>query len=550
MLKKPTFQQLVAKKDLEEIDFKDISTDVQAMLTMSGELIVNNNKHEIVIYIDCNFPLVYPKFYLRKNLFLRYPHIERKNNFGCGICLEEEGQKRYHHNSSELLFYQIEKLKEFLLKMDNGELDTNDFIDEFESYWNENLGLSISINTDIFTESRIVDGVYIKKTSHVIVDSKLNMERFEKACNTQSQSIQILYLDLGVHFVKKIPRTYNEFFNIIKNAGHAKTIENLIINKTISPLLIFSFITESKQRFFAALKLEYFSAKKCKYGSYHIFTNKVQSSNLVMGYAVKTINKQRLFMRGGDETTQEVVKNNQHIVIVGCGSLGSTLAYKLAKSGISKFTLIDYQLLSSDNIGRHLLGLEYVGCNKAEAIKNYLEKQFIHCDIQAIPKTAESSLNELKNVNLFIVALGSDAPHVEEYLIEQSMQGIIAPSITCWFEANAISGHAILFDENTDLKHNTLSMIFEKINILDAMYTSSFLKHDAGCNATYMPYSFIDADLHINHFSHMILGYLLGKETKSILSSIGQVKPEYILKNDHKKENYVLKMAMEDICVD
>ena len=42
------------------------------------------------------------------------------------------------------------------------------------------------------------------------------------------------------------------------------------------------------------------------------------------------------------------------VVIVGCGSIGSHLAMCLAKSGVSKFTLIDNDIVVAENVPRHL----------------------------------------------------------------------------------------------------------------------------------------------------------------------------------------------------
>jgi molybdopterin/thiamine biosynthesis adenylyltransferase len=44
-----------------------------------------------------------------------------------------------------------------------------------------------------------------------------------------------------------------------------------------------------------------------------------------------------------------------HISIVGCGSFGSALADILVRAGVEKLTLIDPEVLSVENIGRHVL---------------------------------------------------------------------------------------------------------------------------------------------------------------------------------------------------
>ena len=47
-----------------------------------------------------------------------------------------------------------------------------------------------------------------------------------------------------------------------------------------------------------------------------------------------------------------------------------------------------------------------------------------------------------------------------------------------------------------------------------------------------MPYSFINADLHINHFANMVIDKILGNKTPAIYTSIANISgyEEYIKK--------------------
>lgn len=46
---------------------------------------------------------------------------------------------------------------------------------------------------------------------------------------------------------------------------------------------------------------------------------------------LKRIDRQRIFSRGGNYITEQIAMNDIKIAIVGCGSLGGSLAFKLAK---------------------------------------------------------------------------------------------------------------------------------------------------------------------------------------------------------------------------
>jgi molybdopterin/thiamine biosynthesis adenylyltransferase len=59
--------------------------------------------------------------------------------------------------------------------------------------------------------------------------------------------------------------------------------------------------------------------------------------------------------------------------IVGCGSLGSKLAVILARSGVSKFLLIDDDIVLPDNFVRHDLDWRDVGTHKADGVARRIQ---------------------------------------------------------------------------------------------------------------------------------------------------------------------------------
>ena len=61
-------------------------------------------------------------------------------------------------------------------------------------------------------------------------------------------------------------------------------------------------------------------------------------------------------------------KYDWRIHIVGCGSVGSTLAENLVRCGITKLTLYDFDIVESHNIVNQMFRQEDIGKNKAEAL--------------------------------------------------------------------------------------------------------------------------------------------------------------------------------------
>jgi molybdopterin/thiamine biosynthesis adenylyltransferase len=82
--------------------------------------------------------------------------------------------------------------------------------------------------------------------------------------------------------------------------------------------------------------------------------------------------------------------------IVGCGAIGGHLALALSKLGAGSgskgvLRLIDPDSIQAENIGRHLLGLDYLYEAKVEAVKRHLLDQFPTLNIDAQKRRVEAS---------------------------------------------------------------------------------------------------------------------------------------------------------------
>lgn len=65
-------------------------------------------------------------------------------------------------------------------------------------------------------------------------------------------------------------------------------------------------------------------------------------------------------------------KCKERIHIIGCGSVGSTIAENLARSGLTKFTLWDFDKVEPHNLANQMFRQQDVGKLKVEALKDIL----------------------------------------------------------------------------------------------------------------------------------------------------------------------------------
>lgn len=64
------------------------------------------------------------------------------------------------------------------------------------------------------------------------------------------------------------------------------------------------------------------------------------------------------------------VKGRVHII--GCGSVGSTIAENLARCGVTKFTLYDFDVVEAHNIVNQMFTADQVGMPKTEALRDII----------------------------------------------------------------------------------------------------------------------------------------------------------------------------------
>lgn len=77
----------------------------------------------------------------------------------------------------------------------------------------------------------------------------------------------------------------------------------------------------------------------------------------------------------------------ERIHIIGCGSVGSTLAENLARFGLTKITLYDFDKVESKNIANQMFRQKDIGKLKVEAVAEMLEE--INPDIKYDLKLVE-----------------------------------------------------------------------------------------------------------------------------------------------------------------
>lgn len=64
----------------------------------------------------------------------------------------------------------------------------------------------------------------------------------------------------------------------------------------------------------------------------------------------------------------------ERLHIIGCGAIGSTVAENLARFGLTKISLYDFDVVESHNIANQMFTQEDIGKKKVDAVAEYLQK--------------------------------------------------------------------------------------------------------------------------------------------------------------------------------
>lgn len=101
----------------------------------------------------------------------------------------------------------------------------------------------------------------------------------------------------------------------------------------------------------------------------------------------------------------------KHLTIVGCGTIGGYLSDMLVKAGAGtcggKLTLVDFDILLPQNIGRHRLGFPDLLSNKAEAMAKELKRLAPSAEIRALAVDVRHA--QLGKLDLLIDATGEES---------------------------------------------------------------------------------------------------------------------------------------------
>ena len=190
---------------------------------------------------------------------------------------------------------------------------------------------------------------------------------------------------------------------------------------------------------------EYYSAKGHEIGLYIVFLVEngrvykkgfAKNGGAVSGLRVEYVpDRSELYTRSKGLLEVGALEK-KHVLIVGLGSGGATIAVDLAKAGVGNFTLIDFDRVELHNISRHIAGVNELGRLKTNVVRDAIlaKNPYANVDVYPVDMNKELELieNEVNRTDLVIAATDSLSSRyrLNSLIIKYKKVGLFGRAIT------------------------------------------------------------------------------------------------------------------------
>lgn len=215
--------------------------------------------------------------------------------------------------------------------------------------------------------------------------------------------------------------------------------------------------------------------------------------------------------------------------IGGLGSIGSNLIYFLNSEQNVSFTLADKEILTIDNIGRHLLGFSSIGKGKVTELKRYICSNRPEREVTIFSSTIEHVLfSEMAPNNtpdaLFLCTGNTNA---ERYVLDNMKENAPNyPIFLLWLEPYAIAGHMVYINPQQGISSKFLNDYPYNL-IARSEYAAkghTFTKQESGCANTYTFYGGSDVTLFLSAMYPLIQKLIQTPANSTYFRWIGNVE--------------------------
>lgn len=490
------------------------------------EIDISQRATEIELHIGLsdNFPYEIPDIYFLDKRYDYFPHVDFENR---KLCLFEDDSIINATAPLQVLKSCIRQAKK-LIECGVNKQNECDFIEEIANYWILPYNGEKSVDTRYIVYGQPKNKCLLNIVTNVmgvkmiVADEELNnIKRWFVQCGCTEK---VLFMP-SVKVASKPPynMSYGDFFNLV-NKEEKEAIRSFV-SKYSQLNILFPL---SDNHLYGGYHLGYINTnlngfRPGKVSPTKVLDLKYRNKKMprITAYAY---NKARI-----EERTSGVRQANYTFAVMGCGSIGSNLCTFLNAYNDVSFVLVDNDMFSVDNIGRHILGINDVFYSKVDALKNSFLSVKPEMKINVCRKNMyDINPNIVTDCNAVFLCTGNLS--AEYYFVRQLEKNELKrPIFVLWLEPYAIAGHLIYvsetdgyktfrncFDAKGNYKYNMIATTeYEKPALLK--------KRDAGCNGSYVNYSGNDVMLFLSSMYPLISEIIENKTLSTCYRWVGNI---------------------------
>lgn len=427
---------------------------------------------------------------------LEIPHLENHGK----LCLWSTKYIIDYDNINyikELLEHAVKLLSAAI----NGELDSH-FEDEFISYWalgHECSNKFTSVLDLDETDSRRIVVKRLGNSSYIFgedkdviekwlanqnrVPSKKDKNKYKKFCSNFERSVLVCF----DHFItpKEYPCNLKSLIELVKkeSAEESENITDLILDSfsmrgIAKPTILLLFHNEYRRALVSLTFQKSIYSRSSEYNhttTMSGFRRQIPREILIARASQVSLKRGAVqrsdasWVMGRDSNKSRKYVSGSTVAVVGCGSLGSSVAKLLVKSGINDLILIDPDILNPENTSRHELGYDYTSMHKVNGLKDRLCKEFPHISVDVLASYIEQSDDVHQKIERANVVVSCTAEwHADRCLLKlQNKYHFYL--VFAFVESHAMAGHVILNVPGSDA------------------YTSLFYESDENIGSLHIP---------------------------------------------------------------
>lgn len=208
---------------------------------------------------------------------------------------------------------------------------------------------------------------------------------------------------------------------------------------------------------------------------------------------------------------------HKKIVVVGCGTIGGYLADMLVKAGAGagegELELVDSDILSAANLGRHRLGFPSIGHNKADALRDELSRSMPDARIRSLPMDVRKA--NLSRADLIIDATGEQT--VSDYLASRHTG---TTQLNVWIEGPGVAVRALIRRNAQEACIQCLTLLVRQGECATTVEEMPKVYAGQGCESEYVPFPASVSMQAACLASEMVMDWVAGKDSPALRTQV------------------------------